>query len=83
MYLVVLLGLLGILSITSLVISGICLAKVWAMTNSTHQVQMVSPFEDKDIDELLNEFGNVEKINKKAKDEFDTEYSSVLESRGM
>ena len=83
MYLVLLLGLLGVLSLASLVISGVCLARVWAMANSTHNVQMVSPFEGKDVDELMNEFGDIDKVNKRVKDDFDEEYTSVLESRGM
>ena len=78
MYLSLLLITVVLLTITSLITSGYALASVWAVKNSTHQLQMVSPLSEEGVPEE-----RLDKFNKKEFEKFEQEYLSVLESRGM
>ena len=83
MYQVVLISLVGIMSLASLIASGIALAWIWNIKSSFSGLAglgqdrgLVGP----ELDELTQE---LEKINKDADNKFEDEFSSVLNRRAL
>lgn len=87
MYLAILLVIIGILSLASLVISGISIAYVYKLKTDMiiQSMQPQSLLSEDEEDEINKFFKNedIEKINKKKEDEFEEEFMNPLKSRGL
>ena len=83
MYQVLLIALVGIMSLTSLVISGLAIAWIWGIKSSLASLSVPSNFEQVDPEGLDDMSLELAKINKQAETAFNDEFTTALERRSL